>query len=145
MFSHPQNKLNMFEAMNSGSIVLINTAKDLLKQQGTEIFGRFMIALISQATQERSAIPEKNRLPTYVYIDEAQDYLGTADELFQELVSQARKFRVALTISHQSLTRLSKPVQDAVMACAATKIIGGASMPTSRSSQRRSMRRAKTC
>jgi hypothetical protein len=69
MFSHPQNKLNMFEAMNNGSIILINTAKELLKQEGTEIFGRFMIALISHATQERSAVPEQKRMPAYVYID----------------------------------------------------------------------------
>ena len=33
--------------MNAGKVILINTAKDLLKEQGTEIFGRFFIALIA--------------------------------------------------------------------------------------------------
>lgn len=60
--------------MNKGSIILINTAKDLLKQEGCEILGRFFIALISEAVQERASIAEDQRLPTFVYIDEAQDY-----------------------------------------------------------------------
>jgi hypothetical protein len=50
MFSHSKNKVDLFEAMNKGSLILINTAKDLLKQDGCEILGRFFIALIGQAT-----------------------------------------------------------------------------------------------
>lgn len=49
MFASERNKLDLFEAMNRGSIILINTAKDLLKQEGCEILGRFFIALIAQA------------------------------------------------------------------------------------------------
>ena len=61
MFAHSENKVNLFDAMNRGSLILINTAKDLLKQEGTEILGRFFIALISQAAQERASIPEDKR------------------------------------------------------------------------------------
>ena len=58
--------------------MLINTAKDLLKQDGCELFGRFFISLLAQAAQERSAIPEDRRRSTFVYIDEAQDYFDEA-------------------------------------------------------------------
>jgi hypothetical protein len=64
MFSHSKNKVDLFEAMNKGSLILINTAKDLLKQDGCEILGRFFIALIGQATQERAAIPAGHRRAT---------------------------------------------------------------------------------
>ena len=40
--------------MNRGSLILISTAKDLLKQEGCKILGRFFIALIAQAAQERA-------------------------------------------------------------------------------------------
>ena len=40
MFIHPRNKLNLFEATNNGSLILINTAKRQLKQDGCELFGR---------------------------------------------------------------------------------------------------------
>lgn len=43
MFSHPKSKLDLFSEMNAGKVILINTAKDLLKENGTEIFGRFLL------------------------------------------------------------------------------------------------------
>ncbi len=46
MFSHPQSTFDMFSELNAGRLILINTSKSLLKEQGTEIFGRFFIALI---------------------------------------------------------------------------------------------------
>src|SRR5205823_4333968 len=98
MFSHTRNKVNLFAEMNKGSLILINTAKDLLKQEGTEILGRFFIALITQAAQERASIPEANRMPTFVYIDEAHDYF---DESMENLFNQARKYAVGLCVAHQ--------------------------------------------
>ena len=40
MFSHERSKLDLFSEMNSGKVILIDTAKDLLKDNGTEVFGR---------------------------------------------------------------------------------------------------------
>ena len=56
MFTHPKSKLDLFTEMNAGKVILINTAKDLLKENGTEIFGRFFIAMIAQAAQERAVL-----------------------------------------------------------------------------------------
>ncbi len=70
MFSHPRSKFDLFGEMNSGKVILINAAKDLLKEQGAQIFGRFFIALIAQAAQKRAILPVNERLPTFVYIDE---------------------------------------------------------------------------
>jgi len=59
MFSYPKSKLDLFAEMNAGKIILINTAKDLLKEQGTEIFGRFFIAMIAQHRLRRNAAPSR--------------------------------------------------------------------------------------
>ncbi|MCB9929073.1 MAG: ATP-binding protein [Alphaproteobacteria bacterium] len=103
MFSHPRSKLDLFSEMNAGKVILINTAKDLLWEQGTEIFGRFFIALIAQAAQERATLPERNRLPTFVYIDEAADYF---DRNVGIILSQARKYNVGMVLAHQYLRQL---------------------------------------
>ncbi len=58
MFSYPHTKLRLSQEMNAGKVILINTSKDLLKQSGTEIFGRFFVALIAQAALERASIPK---------------------------------------------------------------------------------------
>jgi hypothetical protein len=81
MFANERNKLDLFEAVNRGSIILINTAKDLLKQEGCEILGRFFIALICQAAQERASIPEDRRRSTFVYIDAALSHMKNTVKL----------------------------------------------------------------
>jgi hypothetical protein len=124
MFSHTRNAVDLFAALNRGSLVLINTAKDLLKQDGCEILGRFFIALLVQAVQERAAIPEDRRRSTFVYIDEAQDYF---DESIENLLNQARKYKVGLVLAHQNLGQFETRLSAAVMASTAIKIAGGVS------------------
>lgn len=124
MFTNRRNRLNLFEALNTGHVVLINTAKDLLKDDGCAILGRFFIALLAQAAQERAAIPVNRRLATYAYIDEAQDYF---DQGVENLLNQARKYRVGLTLAHQNLDQFADSLKASVMASTAIKLAGGTS------------------
>jgi hypothetical protein len=126
MFSHTHNKLNLFEAMNEGSLILINTAKDLLKQDGCELFGRFMIALICHATQERAAMPEEQRMPTFVYIDEAHDYFEE-DAGIEQLLNTGRKYKVGVIIAAQNLGQFTRGLAATVMASTSIKFAGGVS------------------
>ena len=124
MFANEQNKLNLFEAMNRGSVILINTAKDLLKQDGCEILGRFFIALICQAAQERASIPVDRRRATFVYIDEAHDYF---DDSINNLLNQARKYKVGLILAHQNLDQFETRLRSTVAASTSIKVVGGLS------------------
>ncbi|MEL7257712.1 MAG: ATP-binding protein [Pseudomonadota bacterium] len=124
MFSHPQSKFDMFTEMNAGKLILINTAKSLLKEQGTEVFGRFFIALIAQAAQERATLPDYDRLPAMVYIDEAQDYF---DQNIGIILSQARKYKVGMVMAHQYLGQLANGLQEAFEANTSIKLAGGVS------------------
>lgn len=126
MFSHPKSKLDLFKEMNSGKVILINAAKDLLKQNGTEIFGRFFIAMIAQAAAERATLSPKDRLPTFVYIDECQDYIA-ADSNFTVILEQARKQNIALIVAHQYLSQLSQGTLDSLHANTSIKFAGGVS------------------
>ena len=80
MFAQQENKLDLFEATRSGKIILISTAKELLKEEGSALFGRFFIALLKQATLERSVLDPSERTPTFVYVDEAQEYFDDSIE-----------------------------------------------------------------
>ena len=124
MFESKRNKVNVFDSMNKGSLILIHTAKELLKQEGCEIFGRFFIALIAQATQERASMPGEHRTPTFVYIDEAHDYF---DESIESLLVQARKYNVGLVIANQFLDQFDRRLLAAVKTNTAIKMVGGLS------------------
>lgn len=129
MFSHPKSKLDLFAEMNAGKVILINTAKDLLKENGTEIFGRFFIAMIAQAAQERAVLARGSRLPTFVYIDEASDYF---DRNIGIILSQARKNKVGMVLSHQYLGQLDPKLHEAIAANTAIKFAGGVSAKDAR-------------
>lgn len=130
MFSHPASRFDMFSEMQEGKLILINTAKSLLKEQGTEVFGRFFIALIAQAAQERATLPERDRLPCFVYVDEAQDYF---DENIGIILSQARKYKVGMVLAHQYLGQLAGGLEAAFDANTAIKLAGGVSARDARS------------
>jgi hypothetical protein len=129
MFSHPKSKLDLFTEMNAGKVILINTAKDLLKENGTEIFGRFFIAMIAQAAQDRAVIAKDKRMPTFVYVDEASDYF---DQNIGIILNQARKQNVGMTISHQFLGQLDSKLHEAIAANTAIKFAGGVSAKDAR-------------
>jgi hypothetical protein len=122
MFSHRRNKVDLFEAMNNGKIVLIHTAKDLLKKDGCQILGRFFIAMIAQAALQRATLSPEERRPFFVYIDEAYDYF---DENIEDLLNQARKYKVGLILAHQNLDQLPQKLEATLMASASIKFVGG--------------------
>ncbi|MDE2133942.1 MAG: ATP-binding protein [Alphaproteobacteria bacterium] len=129
MFSQKENKLDLFEALNGGKVILVNTAKDLLKDEGSRLFGRFFIAMLSQAVLERSTLREKDRNPTFVYVDEAHEYF---DDRVETILNQARKFSVGLTLAHQNLDQLSTRLRATLLSNTSIKCAGGVSAKDAR-------------
>jgi len=129
MFTQPKNKLDLFNAMNEGKIILVSTAKDLLKREGSQLLGRFFIAMLTQAALERSTIPERQRSFVSVYVDEAQEYF---DDSIETILNQARKYRVGLTLAHQTLDQLSPHLRSAIFSNTSFKCAGGVSAKDAR-------------
>ena len=129
MFAQEANKLDLFEAMNDGKIILVSTAKDLLKSDGSALLGRFFIAMLAQAALERSTIRAEDRTPTFVYVDEAQEYF---DDSIETILNQARKYRVGLTLAHQTLDQLSPRLRSAIHSNTSLKCVGGVSAKDAR-------------
>ncbi len=102
MFGHAENKFSMGDALNQGRVVLINTNKQHLKSDASALFGRFMIATLMQATLARAIIPEAQRRPAFIYLDEAHEYL---DQNINTLFVQARKYKVGLHLFSQTLAQ----------------------------------------
>lgn len=125
MFVNQKNAVDLYGSINAGKIILINTASDYLGDHGSKIFGRFFIALLSQAVARRATIHENERLPTYVYIDEASEYF---DDKIRTLVNKARKQKIALTMAHQELKQLTPDLLN-TMRTTGTKIVGRVTQP----------------
>ena len=83
-----------------------------------------MIARVLQAAFERAAILEKNRRPAFLYIDEAADYF---DDNINDLLNQARKYKLGVTLAHQFLDQLTPSLRSSVMTNPAIRFAGGIS------------------
>lgn len=124
MFSHTENKVDLFSLLNDGKIVLISTAKDFLGHEGASILGRFFVSLIAQAALQRAILPPHARNPAFVYVDEAHDYF---DASIGRLLNQARKYRIALCLAHQNLDQLDTGLRATVLSSTSIKFAGGLS------------------
>lgn len=122
MFSSPKSKIDLFKEINTpGKVVLINAEKGLLKEEGTELFGRFFLALINQAAAQRSNLPEDQRLPCYVYVDECHNYIRN-DPKIQVILAESRQQRIGVILAHQYLGQIEQPVLRALNANTSIKM-----------------------
>jgi hypothetical protein len=128
LFTAPETKLDLFTEMNSGSIILVDTAKDFLKG-GSANFGRIFISLVLQAVLERAALPERARKPTFLIVDEAASYF---DSNIDDLLTEARKYRCGLVLAHQYLDQASSSLRSSLAANAGIKFAGGISAADAR-------------
>lgn len=121
-FAATKNKLDMFDALQSGKVVLVNTSKALLKTDASALFGRYMIALTMAAAFERAATADRH--PAFLIIDEAADYF---DESLESLLTQARKYKLGVLFAHQHMSQLTPDLKSSVAANTTIKFAGGVS------------------
>lgn len=117
MFSATHTKLDMGKEIDAGKVIIINNSKAILGDEGAEFFGRFFIALIARAAQQRAGKPSSAKKPCYVYIDECQSVIAK-DARIPVLLDECRSQQIALILSHQRTAQLTAPVLDAVANCA---------------------------
>ena len=126
MFSFPRTKLDLFAEMNAGKVILINNAESLLKKSGVEILGRFFLAMIAMAAQERTTLPQEKRLPCFVYVDECHDLIRN-DPNITVILEQARKQKVGIILAHQHLSQLAQRVLDSLQGATSIKFASAVS------------------
>lgn len=112
IFGQKQNKIDVSKLMNEGKIILINLSKGRLGEENSSFLGSIFLTKIKQAGMERASIPEKDRVDFYLYVDEFQNVVT---QTFENILSEARKYGLNLTIAHQYIGQLIPRVQHAVL------------------------------
>lgn len=109
MFAHAESKFDIGQAMNTpGHLTFIDTSKGHLRTECSAMFGRYWLGQIYQATMARALIPQQQRHLAVVLIDEAHEYLAGAETMVEQLLYQARKYRVSINLIHQTTEQLRK-------------------------------------
>lgn len=120
----PKSTIDIFKIMNEGKIFLVNVSKGRIGEDNSALLGGMIITKIQLATMERVRIPENERRDFYLYVDEFQNF---ATDSFANILSEARKYRLNLTVAHQYTAQLENKdgsqVRDAVFGNVGTMIV----------------------
>jgi CxxC-x17-CxxC domain-containing protein len=119
-----KSTIDIFKIMNEGKIFLVNVSKGRIGEDNSALLGGMIITKIQLAAMERVRIPEDERKDFYLYVDEFQNF---ATDSFANILSEARKYRLNLTVAHQYTAQLENKdgskVRDAVFGNVGTMII----------------------
>jgi len=110
-----KSAFNFREIMDTQKILLINLSKGKIGDLNTQLLGLVVVARIQMAAMSRADMTEEKRKDFYLYVDEFQNF---ATDSFCSILSEARKYHLALIMAHQYIKQLEKKqdtsIRDAV-------------------------------
>lgn len=118
----PTSTIDFRQILAERKVLLVSLAKGLIGEEASALLGSFVIAKLWQATLARAAVPQGERPDVVCYVDEFQSYIRLP-ESFEEILAQARSFRLALNLAHQHLSQLPAGLRAAVLANARSRVV----------------------
>jgi hypothetical protein len=111
IIAQEKSTINFRRAMDDQQIILVNLSKGKIGEINANLLGMIIVGKILIAALSRVDMPEEQRKDFYLYIDEFQNF--TTDSIAQ-ILSEARKYRLALVIAHQFIAQLKEEISKAV-------------------------------
>lgn len=122
IIGQPKSSFDLRKMMDEQKIIIINLSKGRVGEQNANLLGSMLITKIYLSAMSRADVSESNlkNLPNfYLYVDEFQSF---ANESFADILSEARKYKLNLTIAHQYIEQMSEEVRAAVFGNVGTMI-----------------------
>ena len=112
--------------MNGGKILLINLSKGKIGEDNANLLGSLLVSRIQFVALQRAKIPEKERKDFFLFVDEFQNF---ASGSFESILSEARKYRLSLHLTHQYTAQVPEEILNAVFGNVGTMIAFGVGAP----------------
>jgi hypothetical protein len=107
-----KSKMEMGFIMDQGRILLCDLAKGRVGEDKASLLGSLLVTKLFLAALRRTDQPEEERRDFYLFIDECQNLATT---ILAPILSEARKYRLNLVISHQYLGQLDPEIKQAML------------------------------
>jgi len=126
IIGQPKSAFNIRDIMDNQKVLLVNLSKGKIGALNAQLLWLIFVSKINMAAMARADMDEKDRKDFYLYVDEFQNF---ATETFWEILSEARKYHLALIMAHQFIAQIwgngakkwDKPsIKDAVFGNAGT-------------------------
>lgn len=117
--SSSKSSLNLRKVMDQEQILIINISRGRLGQDNATLLGSLLLTSIEQAAMTRAEIPEEHRRDHYLYLDEFQTLATPSTSI---MLSESRKYRLCLALSHQLTQQLDEATWHSVLGNVGTMI-----------------------
>ncbi len=118
----PTSTVDLETMMNEGKIVLVNLSQGKLGEDSSALLGAMIITKMQLAAMNRVYLSEDERRDFYLYVDEFQNF---ATNSFIKILSEARKYRLDLTLANQYVGQIDEDVQKAIFGNAGSLVSFG--------------------
>ncbi len=122
IIGQPVSGFDIREIMDNKKILIINLSKGRVGEANANLLGAMLITKIYLAAMSRADLKEVELKKTpqfYLYVDEFQNF---ANETFADILSEARKYKLSLTIANQYVEQMPEEVRAAVFGNVGTMI-----------------------
>ena len=111
IIGQPRSSFNIRQIMDERKILIVNLTRGLVGEDNASLLGALLVTKIQLAAMSRADIAAEERSPFYLYVDEFQNF---ATDSFATILSEARKYGLALTVANQYIAQMPLEVRDAV-------------------------------
>lgn len=122
IIGQPKSSFNIREMMDQKKILIVNLSKGRVGETNMALLGSMLTTRIYIAAMSRADLsaPVLGKLPNFFfYVDEFQNF---ANDTFSDILSEARKYKLNLTIAHQYVEQMEEDVRNAVFGNVGTTV-----------------------
>src|SRR5205085_9059633 len=120
ILGQPDSSLNFFDVIQNRKILLVNISKGQIGEDTAQLLGSLIVSQLQLAIMRRAGMPKECREPYFLYVDEFQNFTTSA---FEKILSEARKYKLCLTLAHQYISQLDEKTKNAILANVGTIVM----------------------
>lgn len=106
-----RSSFNFRQIMDEGKILIVNLSKGTMGEENSNFLGLILVPKILAAAMSRANMPEEQRRPFYLYVDEFQNF---ATDTFATILSEARKYKLNLIVANQFIGQMPEDIKNAI-------------------------------
>lgn len=122
-----KSTFDLEKAMNEGKVIIFNLAQAAMGTDTSIAYGKLIVSLIQGMTLKRLSQEKHLRKPTFMFIDECQNYLSPSIE---KILAESRKYGLFVVLANQNLAQIDdKKLKETILSNTNVKL-AGANSPT---------------